>query len=69
MILNNGLTIFKLSPSQVEILLAKQFGARLQPLDIKKLNRERLMPQPGPSKHPIITQSHTSQEIICAVDI
>lgn len=29
----NGLTIFKLSPDDVEIILAKQYGDRLQPLD------------------------------------
>lgn len=39
----NGMTIYRLSPDEIEIFLINQYGDKLQPVDPVKLKRVRSM--------------------------
>ncbi len=41
--LTNGLTIYRLSPDEVETFLLNQYGDKLQPLDPVQMKRVRTM--------------------------
>ena len=67
--LTNGLTIYRLSPDEVEIFLTNQYGDRLQPVDPIQMKRVHIMQeQQEVWKLARFAQRQSSQREVIKVD-